>query len=102
MGNCCSTKIKSKVNSDNTNNGIYAINSNASQFQQNFPSINSRIGDKKSCPYCGEPIGRFFGVRVIPQYNPKKCAVCNGLLQGENSFECAKCNYAVFHLNCVK
>ena len=102
MGYCCSTKIESKVNSDNINNGIYARNTNATQFQQNFPKINNTTEGKKSCPYCHEPVGVLFNVHEVSQYWPKNCAVCNGLLKGENAFRCLKCNAAVFHLNCVE
>lgn len=103
MGNCCTTKIESKVNSDNTNNGIYARNTNGSKFQQNFPRTNSGNGGKKACPYCFEPIGKDFHVQCLTFSTSEKCAKCNdyiGLDKPENGFKCEKCQ-ACFHLKCV-
>ena len=99
MGNCCTTKVDTKVNSDNTNNGINARNTNGSQFQQNYPRTNSSNGGKKACPYCFEPVGKDFCVKFKDE---GKCAKCNECfyLYGENTFHCDKC-HAYFHLKCV-
>ena len=96
MGNCCSTKIENKVNSDNINNGIYARNTGGSQIHQNFPRFTGRYGGKKSCPFCYEPIGENF----IAKKMYDTCAKCNIKINDTFGFKCMKCG-GCFHSICV-
>ena len=94
---CCQTNNQTKVNSENTNNGIYARNTGASQIQQIFPRPSGGNGGNKRCPFCNEPIGKNFFAR---KFNWEKCARCGTTLDNFG-FECKNCG-GYFHTICAK